>query len=108
LNRPGGDVALKPGRYLAEHRSTIRLSVEPYYRQEHRLLERAKDVRHCNYIVAIRSSQSSSLGPEPSPRNPVCRRAGRGGPSWMSGFERCLSRGFLDWLTKGRERQRRF
>ena len=59
MNRPGGDVALKPGRYLAEHRSTIGLGVEPYYRQENRLLERAKDVRHRDYIVAIRSSLSS-------------------------------------------------
>lgn len=62
MNRPGGDVALKSGRYLAEHRSTIGFSVEPYYRQENRLLERAKDVRHCDYIVAIHSSLSTRPG----------------------------------------------
>ena len=62
MNRPGGDVALKPDRYLAEHRSTIRVGVEPYYRQENRLLERAKDVRHCDYIVAIRSPKSTGPG----------------------------------------------
>ena len=59
MNRPGGDVALEPGRYLAEHRSTIGFIVEPDYRQEHRLFERAKDVGHCDYIVAIRASPST-------------------------------------------------
>ena len=59
MDGAGGDVALEPGRYLAEHCSTIGLIVEPYYRQKHRLLERAKDIGHCDYIVAIRSSESS-------------------------------------------------
>jgi BlaI family penicillinase repressor len=52
----------QPDRDLAEHRSTIGLRVEPYDRQEHRLLECAKDVRHSDYIVAIRSPPSSGPG----------------------------------------------
>jgi hypothetical protein len=53
LNRSGSDVPVKSHRYLPEHRPTISVSVEPYYRQEDRLLEGAKDIRHCDYIVAI-------------------------------------------------------
>ena len=91
MNRPGGDVALKPSRYLAEHRSTIGLSVEPYYRQKNCLLERAKDVGHCDYIVAIRSSQSSWPGTRAAEPGPPGERENP--PNYSVGSCRCTNLG---------------
>jgi len=59
LNRSGCDVPVESYRHLPKHRPPVSISVEPNDRQEHGLLEGAKDIRHYDYIVAIRSLKST-------------------------------------------------